>query len=352
MNDREVTLVDIAKALKISESTVSRALQDHPAISQQTKNRVQKVAIEYGYRMNTYASNLAKKAKSRTIGIVVHKLNSSFITSALSAIESVTAKAGYDLLIAQSSEDYLREISNVHNLFNKRVDGLIASLVYSSTNLDHFQPYVKKGIPIVFFDRVDKTHQGSKIIIDNFKSGYQAGKHLVEQGCKNIVIITAGINGKIPELRITGSAERYAGFLKALDESGQALAAQNLVIMDFNQEDDGIKAARMIANFPTRPDGLFITNDFHAITCMQELIHMGLRVPEDIAIVGFNNDFMGRVVTPTLTTIDNPATMIGEIAAKHLIQQLNGNLPIATDNTVVVSSQLIVRASSQKKLSE
>jgi len=349
MGTEEVTLLDIANELNLSESTVSRALQGHPAISDKTKARVQALAQERGYRTNSYASNLAKNGKSKTIGVLVHKLNSYFIISALSAIESLTAAAGYDLIIAQSSEDDTREISNALNLFQKRVDGLIATLVYTTPNLDHFEPFMKKGIPVVFFDRVDKNSKGTKIIIDNEKGAYEATKHLIDQGCRRIMIVTAGISGKVPDDRVTGTAQRYAGYLRAIKESVLQFKPEYVMVKDFNHEEDGTEAAHEIFNMDPRPDGLFISNDFHAITCMRELIRLGIRVPEDIAIVGFNNDFMSRMVEPALTTIDNPAMLMGELAASHLLQQLNGNLRIAHNNTILVESGLIIRNSSLKR---
>lgn len=349
MKGQEVTLMDIARELSISESTASRAMKNHPGISKVTVERVQALAKERGYRANNFARSLARNQKTKTIGVIVHKLNSYFITSALSTIESLTSRAGYDLIIAQSSESDKNEISNANNLFQKRVDGLIATLVYTTENLDHFEPFIKKGIPVVFFDRVDKNSKGTKVIIDNKKGGYDATEHLIEQGCKRIVIVTAGIDGLVPEDRITGTAQRYAGYREALKAHKIRYNNEYLIVRDFNHEDDGIKAAAQILAMDPLPDGLFISNDFHAITCMKELRKAGIRIPEDIAVVGFNNDFMSKITEPELTTIDNPAMEMGEIVAKHLLQQLNGNIPVTTNNKILLESKLIVRASSLRK---
>jgi LacI family transcriptional regulator len=350
MNEQEIKLIDIARELNISESTASRAMKNHPGISKKTIERVQALAKERGYRANNFASNLALNQKTKTIGVIVHKLNSYFITSALSTIESLTAEAGYDLIIAQSSESAKNEVSNVMNLFHKRVDGLLATLVYTTENLEHFEPFIKKGIPVIFFDRVDKNSKGTKVIIDNKKGGFDATNHLIDQGCKRIVIVTGGINGAVPEDRITGTAQRFAGYREALQSRNIKYKDEYLIVKDFNHEDDGIKAAQEILQMKPLPDGIFISNDFHAITCMKELRKAGIRIPEDIAIVGFNNDFMSRMIEPELTTIDNPAMEMGEIVAKHLLQQINGNIPITTNNTILLESKLIVRASSLRKV--
>lgn len=176
---KDVTIYDIAKKVALSSATVSRALQDHPAINKNTRKRVQEAARQLGYRQNIFASNL-RKQKTNTIGVIVHELNSNFITSVLAGIEKVTTEAGYDLIIAHSSESYQKEASNASNLFHKRVDGLIASMAFDTKGLEHYQQFEEKDIPVVFFDRVEEKDSGIKVIIDNYKCGYQATQHLVE----------------------------------------------------------------------------------------------------------------------------------------------------------------------------
>ena len=150
---KEITIYDIARRLSLSSATVSRALQDHPAINKNTRKKIQQTAKDLGYRHNTFASSL-RKQKTNTIGVIVHELNSNFITSVLAGIEKVTTEAGYDLIIAHSSESYTKEAANALNLFHKRVDGLIASLAFDTRDLDHYEVYKEKGIPVIFFDRV------------------------------------------------------------------------------------------------------------------------------------------------------------------------------------------------------
>src|SRR5690606_4781361 len=177
---KEVTIYDIAQKLSLSSATVSRGLKDHPAINKNTRKKIQEAARELGYRHNNFASNL-RKQKSNTIGIILRELNSNFITSVLAGIEKVTTEAGYDLIIAHSSESAQKERTNAQNLFHKRVDGLIASLAFDTEDLQHFAPYDQKGIPVIFFDRVEEQSETTKVIIDNYKCGYQATQHLIEQ---------------------------------------------------------------------------------------------------------------------------------------------------------------------------
>jgi LacI family transcriptional regulator len=179
---REVTIYDVAKALNISPSTVSRALKDHPHIRKETKKKIKIVASEMGYQRNKFASNLRQK-KTNTIGVVVPRLNSYFMASALAGIEKVTSENSYGLIITQSQESWRKEIFCVSTLFNSRVDGLLVSLACDTKNLDHFNILSKKNIPVVFFDRVADCHGCTSIIIDNYKAGYEATSHLIEQGC-------------------------------------------------------------------------------------------------------------------------------------------------------------------------
>jgi len=153
--DKEITMYDLAKKLNISIATVSRALQDDPVVSKKTKKKIFELAEEMGYRSNHFARNL-RQQQTNTIGVIVHELNSNFITSVLAGIEKITTEAGYDLIIAHSSESYTKEAANAKNLFHKRVDGLIASLAFDTNDLDHFKPFIDKGVPVMFFDRVEQ----------------------------------------------------------------------------------------------------------------------------------------------------------------------------------------------------
>lgn len=339
-NGKEVTIYDIAKRLSISAATVSRGLQDHPAVSKKTKRKINDMAYEMGYRTNQFARNLRQR-QTKTIGVLVHELKSSFITSVLAGIERITATAGYDIVIAHSSESAQKEAANARNLFNKRVDGLIASLSFDTTDLDHFQPFADKGVPVIFFDRVEQTGQNTVVVIDNAKCGYIATSHLVEQGCKRIAHITSSLRRNVYALR-------YKGYQDALFDSNIPFD-ESLVVISALSELAAVDAATQILSMKPLPDGIFVTNDFVAAVCIRTLKEQGIRIPEDIAIVGFNNDAIGTLIEPALTTIDYPGMDMGEIAARNMIDHLKGVSPIHQTSTIVVRSHLIVRESSLKK---
>ncbi len=337
---KEVTIYDIAQKLALSSATISRGLQNHPAINKNTRKKIQDAAKELGYRHNNFASNL-RKQKTNTIGVIVHELKSNFITSVLAGIEKITTEAGYDLIIAHSSESFQKEAANALNLFHKRVDGLIASLAFNTDGLDHYKPYAEKGIPVVFFDRVEENGESTKVIIDNYKCGYEATSHLVEQGCKRIALVTANLKRNV-------YAQRHKGYMDALFDHNLPYHKELVLIKDLSEQ-FGVEAALQMMKMKPMPDGVFITNDFSAAVCMQTLKEHGIRIPEDIAIVGFNNDAISKIVEPQLSTINYPGKDIGEIAARNLINHLKGIANIINTNTIVVRSELIIRKSSLKK---
>lgn len=336
---KDITIYDIADKLKLSGATVSRALTDSPLVNAKTKKKIKQAALDLGYQQNNFASNL-RKQKSHTIGVIIHELKSSFTTSVLAGIEKITTEAGYDLIIAHSSESKEKEIANAYNLFHKRVDGLIASLSFETENLDHFQEFSKKGIPIIFFDRVEENLEYTKVIIDNYKAGYQATNHLIEQGCKRIILVTGNLKRNVYN-------NRFKGYRDALVEAGLKMPKELLFIRDLSEQ-TGYDVANQILKMNPLPDAAFITNDFTASICMKTLKQHGIKIPEEIAIVGFNNDSISKIVEPSLTTINYPGTLMGEVAATNLISHISGNTDLKQMNTIIINSELIIRESSLK----
>ncbi|HEY4147335.1 MAG TPA: LacI family DNA-binding transcriptional regulator [Chitinophagaceae bacterium] len=334
---KEVNIYDIAKVLGVSIATVSRALKNDPAVSKATRKRVSDAAKKMSYRPNNFASNL-RSQKTHTIGMLVHELSSPFIISVLTGIEKVTAEAGFNIIIAHSSETEKKEKANAHDLFYKRVDGLIASLSYDTEDLSHFDPFVKRGTPVVFFDRVEERVEGTKVVIDNVKAGFTATGHLIQQGCKDIVHVTGSLKRNV-------YADRLEGYRQALTEYGLPYREDRVIVNDLSS-DAAIAAGRQILEMSPRPDGLFATQDLCAAICIRTLKEGGMKIPEDIAVVGFNNDVVSTIVEPTLTTINYPGKEIGEAAARHLIGQINQRSKDNLTNKIVLSHNLIVRNSS------
>ena len=336
-SDKEVTIYDIAAELNISAGTVSRGLKDHPAISKKTKKRINDTALTMGYRFNTFASNLRSK-RTNTIGVIIPRMNSNFMSSVIAGMEKIANEASYNLIISQSLESAQKEIINVKTMFNNRVDGLMISLAYDTSDVSHFDILLKKGIPLLFFDRVLEHPLCTNIIIDNKKAGYEATKHLIEQGCKNIIHITGQLARNV-------YADRLSGYQSALQDFGLEFNEKNVMISKLDEQ-AGIDAAAQIMSMNPRPDGVFAANDSCAVSCMSVLMHSGIRIPEDIAFIGFNNDPISRVIAPNLSTINYPGFEMGEIAARKLISHLNNETNINVTNSIILRSELIVRPSS------
>lgn len=280
--------------------------------------------------------------RSKIIGVIVHRLDSHFTTCALNGIESVTAASGYETIITLSQENADTEAANARMLLKRGVDGVIASLSAHTRGLAHFEDFAAYGVPVVYFDRVAATNKSDAVVIDNKRCGYLATEHLVLEGCRRIAIVTSGLERNV-------YAERWAGYRAALLQYDVPFTKDCLIVGDIDHA-AGIEAARRILQMWPLPDGLFITNDLVAAICVNTLKEAGIRVPEDIAVVGFNNDPVGRLITPMLTTIDYNGYEMGRVAALRLVRQLSGMESLAEARVAVVESGLIVRGSSHRKV--
>jgi LacI family transcriptional regulator len=337
-NKKEITIYDIAESLNLSSATVSRGLKDHPAIRLETKKRILEKAKELGYRHNHFASNL-RRSRTNTIGVIVPRLNSYFMSSVIAGIEKVVNEAGYNLVISQSLESEKKESVNVKTMFNTRVDGLLLSLAYDTEDDRHLKIIHDKNIPLIFFDRVFEHPLCTSVIIDNYAAGYAMTEHLIAQGCKRIVHITANLKRNV-------YSERLRGYKQALADHDIAFDDQ-LVFVNNLGEAACMEAIHAVLRMNPLPDGIFSSNDSSAVVCIRELKMAGIRIPEQIVVGGFNNEPISTVIEPNLTTIHYPGQEMGEVCASILIRKLakpdNADL-----HRVVLRHKLIVRDSSRK----
>jgi len=338
-NSREVTIYDIAKVLSISPATVSRGLKDHPGIRKDTKKKILQAAQKMGYQQNTFASNLRRR-HSKTIGVIIPRLDSYFMSSVIAGMEKAANSAGYNLIISQSQESAKKEIAGTTTMFNSRVDGLLISLSSETQDISHFDAFFKKQIPLIFFDRVMELPNCTSIVINNEKGGYDATSHLLDQGCRKIVHISGSLNRNV-------YADRLSGYKRALTAKGIEFDPDLVFTTNLNDQ-AGADVAQQILRMKRMPDGIFTSNDTSAVACMRELKQAGIKIPKEIAIVGFNDDPIARVIEPNLTTIHYPGEEMGEVAATTLIHRLK-NVSSANLNTMVLRHELIVRQSSQRK---
>lgn len=336
--EKEITIYDIARHLDISATTVSRGLKDHPSINIKTRKKIAETARQLGYRSNTFASSLRSK-RTETLGVIVPRLNSNFMSSVLAGMENAASREGYNLIIAQSLEHTDKEKENAQTMFNKRVDGLLVSLAYGSKSIQHFDVFFNKKIPVIFFDRVVSHPDSTSIIIDNYTAAYQVTEHLVKQGCKRIMHVGGN-------MQLNVYSERLRGYKQALQD--HKLSFESVITGDLTEE-CGSDVARQILKMKTKPDAVFCANDTAAVYCMIALKAAGVKIPADIAFAGFNNDPISRVIEPNLTTVNYPGYNMGQAAVTSLANHLNGDSNIIDTNTIVLRSELIIRPSSLKK---
>lgn len=339
MDAGKVTIHDIAKILKIDSSTVSRALNDSPRVTQKTKDKILAKAEELGYQKNDLASNL-RKNKTNTIGVIVPRISRHFFSSAIAGIEETAYKAGYNVIICQSLEQLEREKNIVQTLLANRVEGVLASISMETKNYDHFIGLKNREIPFVFFDRHCNIPETSTVLIDDFQAGYDATAHLIKQGCRTIAHFSGPENLEIYKNRLAGYKAALSKYNLRYDE--------RLVIYSRLMEQDGIEGIHKLRALPVIIDGLFSANDVAAISAMQQLKKMGLKVPADIAVVGFSNEGISAVIEPSLTTINQSGFEIGQIATELLISQIATHTQKICSQKIVVPVNLIARDSSQK----
>lgn len=339
-NPKKVTIYDLASELKVSPSTVSRALKEDVSIGKDTIKAVKKLAKERGYRPNQIAASL-RKNKTKTIGIMISWINRPFISSLISGVEETARKAGYNVIISQSHDSYENEVNNAKALYNSRIGGLIVSLAMETKKFDHFHQFTENDIPVVFVDRVAEEFDYSRVIIDNYTSGFMATQHLIEQGCKRIAHFGGAQHRNVYR-------ERQRGYVEALRQHGLPIDESLILNGNILNSEDGIRLTNYLLDLPNPPDGIFSSNDTAAVSAIQCAKKRGVKVPDKLAIIGFNNDPISQIIDPTLSTVTHPAVDMGRIAAQHILKSQEYT-DIVSSETIVLKTELIVRESSLRK---
>ncbi|AWW30399.1 LacI family transcriptional regulator [Echinicola strongylocentroti] len=338
MKKGQVTIRDIALKLNISISTVSRALRDSPEIKLETRKKVLAMADKLNYSPNVVAQSL-RVNKTKTLGIVVPELASHFFASNISGMQDTAYRRGYNVMICQSNENFEQEKSDIRTLVSSRVDGLLISLSRETVSYEHLQNLIDREIPFVLFDRILEGLPVSTVTVDDTLGAYKVTRHLIEQGCKRIAFISG------PEGMYI-SQKRMAGYEKALKEEGFApepsLVKNSSLTTASNQALVG-----ELLNQPEPPDAIFAINDPVAIDVMKFLKGRGIRIPQDIALVGFTNMPLSDALEPALSTVDQPAYEMGRLAANNLLDQLMDPDSFAPQN-IVLDTELVIRKSSEK----
>jgi DNA-binding LacI/PurR family transcriptional regulator len=343
MSKKRVSIIDIAKQLQLSPSTVSRALRNESRIAITTRQSVQKLAKELGYRPNPQARSLLNQ-RTYIVGLIVPDFVHPFFSMVLAGIENVLTEAGFQLMICTSQGKWGKEKQVTEVLADARVDGLLVSYARDTTDFTHFRRLQEEEIPVVFFDRLCEDLDATYIISDDFKGATEAVEHLLQTGCRRIAHL------KGPE-HISTTFNRYLGYREALKKQG--LPIEEALI--FHAEDDkGLRLSdtdRLRASLPDI-DAIFAFNDYIAYELVRIIREEGLRIPEDISLIGYGNDPFGRYLHPQLTTVDQNPWLMGQQSARMLLDQIFSSHAHFEHKAQLLDTQLILRGTTRVATSE
>lgn len=337
---KRITIKQIAAALQVSISTVSKALNDSYEISEDTKKRIQDYAKLHKYKPNTLALSLQNK-KTKTIGIIIPNILTYYFARVLRGIEKIANERGYKIITCITNESYKKEVDTMEMLSNGAIDGFIACLsvgTLKKQNFDHFQNVLEEGTPIVLYDRVHKEIHCDKVVTDNIKSAYKATRFLMRSKCKNIALISTTNN-------LTISKFRVKGYKKALTKYG-VKPNKKLIIKLEDESNLKERINDMLDNYEV--DGIFTIDEISAAITTQVLNKRGLKIPEEISIIGFTNGILSRYSTPPLTSVNRFAHTTGEKAAVRLIDKIEGKMEFEDIKTEIVRTKLVERDSTKK----
>lgn len=338
MISKHISLKDLAKELDVSISTVSRALKDHPDISDEMKQKVKDLASRKNYTPNPLAMGLLKQ-ETKTIGVIVPDLVTHFYSSIISGIEAIAKEQGYFILISSSNESMEKEKESVQNLLHSRVEGLIVCLSQETTDYSHFKKLIEEDIPLVFFDRVYFKDQVPCVVADNQFAAKQITQHFHKQGYRRIAFINGPENLNI-------SKERLQGYLEGL-HACKLPHNQSLIAQCNLSHDSASEAMNHLLQLAEPPDAVFGINDTVAFAAMKEIKKHRLKIPDDIGLIGFTDEFHATVVDPQLTSITHPTFEMGKTAAHLFFERIKKGIH---NKTIQLKTQLIIRESSAKRI--
>lgn len=338
MAQKRASISDIAKELNLAVSTVSRALSGHSRISEATRQRVWQLAEHLNYQPNHLAAAL-RKGRSNTLGVIVPHIDGHFFALVMKGVEAVANKAGFNVMLCQSNEDYEHEKKNIETLINAQVEGILVSLARTTHDFKHFEKVRQRDIPLVFFDRILDGSDVSAVVLDDYQGGYQSVKHLLDQGCRRIAHF-----GGPQHLNIYKN--RYLGYCQALRDHNIPVA-EELVMMGDMALEDGIRGMQQLLQLPERPDAVFSASDFSIVGAMQVLKEHKLRIPYDVALAGFSNETFTSFTEPMLTTIDQHCEEMGRSAMRLLLEMVQESGRQLLPRKIVLQPELLLRKSSR-----
>ncbi len=336
----KITMKDIARDLGVSVATVSRALQDNPRISPEKREKIKQYAQEHNFTPNILAESLRKSKVQamKVIGVILPQFTHYYFSSILSGIEEAAFLRGYQLVVAQSNEDFEREVKICQSFIKLQVCGVIVSQAKHTTNADHFKELLIKGIPLVFFDRISTSIDASRVVVDDYMGAFNAVTHLINTGCKRIAYYGTEVDLEIGK-------NRYNGYCDALRKHGLMLDEALIRRCDNRVDAEVITPALM--QLPNSPDAFFAVNDDTAIGILYACKRLGYKIPEDISICGFTNGERAIACDPMLTTVEQRGTKVGEEAANILMNKVEGVTPKEKVEKRIIRTRLVLRGTTK-----
>ncbi len=337
---QKITLKKIAKEFDVSISTVSKALKDSHEISVEVKEKIKTFARRYNYKPNSLALNL-RNQKTKTIGVILPEIVHHFFTKVITGIEELANEKRYNVMICMSNESYEKEILNLEMLANGIVDGIILSISKETEERDdyrHFNDLIRNGIPLVMFDRVVDKIECNKVIADDVGGAFQATEHLIQNGCSKILLITT------PDYVVVGN-ERKLGYIKALDEYRVPVRKEFVLKVEHEFEIEGKLKDLICSSNP--PDGIFAVNEVYAAVAMRICTENGLKVPEDIEVIGFTDGVISQFTTPSLTTVAQHGRHMGRKALELLLDEIESQDLEYKYKTELITTDLKLRCSTK-----
>ncbi len=336
---RNINIKELAKALNLSTSTVSRAFRDNSDISKETKDKILAAAKELNYQPNHYASNL-REQRSKTIAVIVPELANNFFSQAIHGIERIARDRGYHILIYATEDDYEKEVSFIRHLHNGRADGIIMSVSGEANDHNYLNELNHKRLPLVFFDRVYEDIITPRVITNDYDSSFAAAQHLIKQGCLRIAYLVINKNLSIGKTRMQG-------YLDALEKYNIPFDDHLIVDCTNSYKKNNVILKEMLNRL--KPDGVFTSVERLAFATYYACNDMGIVIPDDVKVVGFSSLEIAPLLNPSLTTITQPATKIGIEAASLLFKMLEHPETVNINEKIVLDSKLIKRNSTAKK---
>ncbi len=340
MKKCRITITDIAQALNVSTSTVSRALNDHPTIKKETKKAIQDLALKLDYRPNLMAQGLLQN-KTYTIGVVVPSITGHFFSSIVTSIQDVLSPAGYNMIICHSDESSKNEAEIIDNLLRCCVDGIMVSPVSAKKNLKLFKHIKEIGIPLIIFDRDCPDIHVDKVLVDDYDGAFQAVEYLIRSGCKKIAHLGGPKN-------ISTNRHRLKGYLDALKKYNIKINKDYIIQVLGYTHADGIKPAKQLFQLSDPPDGIFAVNDCIAIAALSVVKKLNLKIPDEVSIIGFDDDPHSSYFSPALSTVWQPVFSIGMLAARILLGHLDNSNTENEFRREIFKTELIIRDSTIK----